>query len=185
VVLVTSDHGEAFMEHGRTHHNSTVYDEMLQVPFILRMPEDFDRSAIDTESLVTLEDIMPTLQAAAQLSPSRGIDGHNLIEPREVGTRSADLFLVARNDSTWPTFGLRTLRHKLILRSSGQGALYDLRHDPGETRDIKFDDPTRFLGLSQLLIQAITNPPSLVESEQQAAVTNRDEEMLRALGYVE
>ena len=39
VVLVTADHGEAFFEHGVQGHNSTLYDEMLHVPFILRLPE--------------------------------------------------------------------------------------------------------------------------------------------------
>ena len=48
-MLVTSDHGEAFLEHGRVGHNTTVYDEMLRVPFILRLPEEAVADHVDTE----------------------------------------------------------------------------------------------------------------------------------------
>jgi arylsulfatase A-like enzyme len=185
VVLVTSDHGEAFLEHGQTHHNSTVYDEMLHVPFVLRLPERFDRSAIDTDRLVTLSDIVPTLLAAAGLSAPPEIDGFDLTEPSSHRASASERFFVARNDNRWPVYGLRSLRWKLVLSSSGQGALYDLERDPGEHRDIKLDEVPRFLGLSQLLIQTVTSPPSLGSSEERAATADRDEEMLRALGYVE
>lgn len=38
LVLVASDHGEALFEHGRQGHNANVYEEMIRVPFLLRLP---------------------------------------------------------------------------------------------------------------------------------------------------
>ena len=78
VILVTSDHGEAFYEHHRMSHNNTVYDEMLRVPFILRLPEGFDRGGLDLDRMVTLADIVPTLLATASLEPDAILDGFNL-----------------------------------------------------------------------------------------------------------
>ncbi len=38
MVIVTSDHGEEFFEHGGTGHGFTFYEEMLRIPWILRFP---------------------------------------------------------------------------------------------------------------------------------------------------
>src|SRR4030095_12363055 len=47
IVLITGDHGEEFMEHGRWGHNSTFSEEQIRVPFVLwvpgRQPEEVNR----------------------------------------------------------------------------------------------------------------------------------------------
>ena len=52
IVLITSDHGEAFFEHGVQGHTSTLYDEMVHIPFILKIPGDHGTSNVDTDQLV-------------------------------------------------------------------------------------------------------------------------------------
>ena len=80
-VLVVSDHGEAFHEHGRMGHNSTVYEEMLRVPFILRLPAGERPSRVDTEMLVSLEDIVPTLLGLAGVRPASELSGGRTEQP--------------------------------------------------------------------------------------------------------
>ena len=38
LIIVCSDHGEAFDEHGVFGHISTVYDEMIKIPFLIKLP---------------------------------------------------------------------------------------------------------------------------------------------------
>ena len=39
VIVLTSDHGEEFLEHGGWWHGTTLYDEQLHVPLIVKLPE--------------------------------------------------------------------------------------------------------------------------------------------------
>ena len=65
VICVISDHGEEFMEHGRIGHGHGLYETLLQVPWILRVPgRDAERSSIP----VSLVDLFPTLTAAAGMN---------------------------------------------------------------------------------------------------------------------
>ncbi|HJO03974.1 MAG TPA: sulfatase-like hydrolase/transferase, partial [Acidobacteriota bacterium] len=65
IVLVTADHGEAFYEHGVQAHTTTLYDEMIHVPFMLRLPRRRDTSHVDTGRLVVLSDVVPTISVSS------------------------------------------------------------------------------------------------------------------------
>lgn len=185
VVLITSDHGEAFLEHGRMTHNSTVFDEMLHVPFVLRIPAWMDTSQVDTDRLVTLADIVPTLLATASIQPSLPLEGVNLLR-NEGDTRLHDTrYFVAANTDKPPLLGLRTRRWKLLLNGPGHGALFDLAEDPGETENIRFDNPALFAGMGMLLTHRLITPSTLAPSEESSEITEEDRKMLEALGYVE
>jgi arylsulfatase A-like enzyme len=184
VVLITSDHGEAFLEHGRTSHNSTVYDEMLHVPFILRVPEGFDRSGVDTDRLATLADILPTLLSVTPMQPPQGIEGVDLLN-RPDPTRSSDRYFVTRTTGAAPTFGLRTRNWKLILPGSGHGALFNLTKDPLERQNRRFVNRPVYLTLGQLLTTRLASPPSAIQPVEKREISETDREMLEALGYVE
>jgi arylsulfatase A-like enzyme len=183
VVLITADHGEAFLEHGRMHHNSTVYDEMLRVPFILRVPDWISTREVDVTRVATLADIVPTLLATAGIRPAAGLAGIDLLA--EAGAPASPRVVIATNTDKPPMLGLRTKRWKAILSPSGQGALFDLDRDPGERDNLVFDQGPTFAGLGLLLTQRATQPPSIGASSARAEVTDADREMLRALGYVD
>jgi arylsulfatase A-like enzyme len=79
VVLVVSDHGEAFFEHGEQGHNTTLFDEMLHIPFILRLPPRADVEHVDTGQVVALSDVVPTILGFVGLAPAPGVNGVDLI----------------------------------------------------------------------------------------------------------
>ncbi len=181
VVLVTSDHGEAFMEHGRMTHNSTLYSEMMHVPFVLRMPPGFDRSTIDTERLVTLADIAPTLLSAAGLKLPHSADSANLLAPNPF---NGDRFMVNQTATSPPIRGIRMLRWNLIMSPAGSGALFNLTTDPQERFNVRFDHPTRFAGLGMILDHRFGIPPQLIAAAETADITDEERALLEALGYV-
>jgi arylsulfatase A-like enzyme len=179
VVLVTADHGEAFLEHGRMSHNSTVYDEMLHVPFVLRLPAG-SRVSADLDRLASLADIVPTLLALAGARPEDLPDACNLLAPPDPGGR----FLVARTAGDSPLYALRTSRWKLLFAGSGMGALFNLAQDPGERRDLALQAPLVFSGLGQLLTERLSRTPRFTAAAEAAALAEENAEMLKALGYV-
>ncbi|MCP4249733.1 MAG: sulfatase, partial [bacterium] len=74
VVCVLADHGEEFMEHGRIGHGHGLYENLLRVPWILRVPGR-DGQRLTTQ--VSLIDLFPTLLAAAGLdagAPTPGVE---------------------------------------------------------------------------------------------------------------
>jgi arylsulfatase A-like enzyme len=179
VVLVTADHGEAFLEHGRMSHNSTVFDEMLHVPFVLRLPTG-RRTSADLDRLASLADIVPTLLATAGARHEDLPDGLNLLAPPAPGAR----FLIARTAGEPPLYALRTSRWKLVFADSGMGALFDLAKDPGEARDLSLQAPLVFSGLGQLLTERLSQPPRFTPAAEPAPLSEANAEMLKALGYV-
>ena len=185
VVLITADHGEAFLEHGFTGHNSTVFDEMLRVPFILHVPGWMDTSQVDTDGIVTLADIVPTLLGAAGITPGDRLAGVDLLSRGGGAADRRSRYFVAANTSMPPELGLRTSHWKAILLPSGQGRLYDVDDDPAEADNLVFDDPVTFAGLGLILTERATTPRSLAPITAGAQLSDEDREMLRALGYVD
>lgn len=181
VVLVTSDHGEGFLEHGRTSHNSTLYDEMLRVPFVLRLPEEL-RTTVDAGRLASLADIVPTLLATAGIRPDGPVDGINLLSPPTPADRGR--VVIARTPGAPPLYALRTSHWKLLLAGSGQGLLFNLEEDPGERRDLALQSPLVFTGLGQLLTERLAQPPHFAPAAEEQELAPADIEMLEALGYV-
>ena len=78
IVVLTSDHGELFGEHGEVNHY-TVYDENVLVPLMMAGPgfeDGLRRIALQVRSV----DIMPTLLDWVGLHPPEGLDGQSLLD---------------------------------------------------------------------------------------------------------
>ncbi len=181
VVLITSDHGEAFLEHGRLGHNSTVFDEMLRVPFIFRLPERLH--AAHEDELVTLADILPTMLSAAGGRPRSAVKGRDLLSVPEQASGAS--FFVARNDRNVPVTALRTPRWKLVRSGHNRVQLYDLLADPGEHTNVLHRRFAIAMGLERLLVQELQTRPTHDPAAPLAPADGDDAAMLRALGYAE
>ena len=75
-MVLTSDHGDEFLEHGGSGHHHTLYQELVHVPLIVRWPVHLP-SGRRVEETVSIVDIAPTLLAALELEhrdPLPGID---------------------------------------------------------------------------------------------------------------
>ncbi|TDI26990.1 MAG: hypothetical protein E2P06_01285 [Acidobacteria bacterium] len=78
LIVFMSDHGEEFLEHGRMFHGQTVYDELTQVPLIMRWPGAIPAGVVVDEN-VQLIDIMPTLLDLSGLPHPEGLQGRSLL----------------------------------------------------------------------------------------------------------
>ena len=125
VVIVTSDHGEEFGEHGGLLHRDLLYDVLLQVPLIVSGPgiEPARRS-----EPVSSVDIAPTVLELARIAAPAAMEGSSLLRPRRRGA------VIAQYGSS--RYAIRTREWKLIRSASGATELYDLRADPGERDNV-------------------------------------------------
>ncbi|MFN2377696.1 MAG: sulfatase [Candidatus Binatia bacterium] len=78
VVMIVSDHGDEFFEHGNKGHHRTVYDEVLHIPFALRLPGG-EHAGKTVDDQVTLLDVFPTLLDAAGFSVPGDAEGDSLV----------------------------------------------------------------------------------------------------------
>ncbi|MEO7330428.1 MAG: sulfatase-like hydrolase/transferase [Minicystis sp.] len=139
VLLVASDHGEAFGEHQTFQHTKTLYEELLRVPLIVEGPGISPRVI---EQRVGLIDLGPTLlDLLGQPTPGSYL-GQSLVPLLGGRSRILERPLVAEGRlrrALYTRDGLKVIddpRRTVV-------EVYDLQSDPGETRNLWGRDPAR------------------------------------------
>lgn len=141
VVVMFSDHGEAFGEHGVFGHTTTLYEEELRALLLVRAPGIEPR---DVSERVGLIDTYATVLNLARLDVDRPVASHSLV-PLMLGQPSsgheADRELIAEilPDGRFPYDRKAILRGRYKLHwwvREGRYQLFDLEEDPEERRDL-------------------------------------------------
>jgi arylsulfatase A-like enzyme len=81
-IMVTADHGEEFMEHGGFWHGTTLYDEQIRVPLILKLPHG-EGAGTRVTHWVESVDIMPTILRRSGVAIPEGVQGKDLMKATE------------------------------------------------------------------------------------------------------
>lgn len=143
VIVVTSDHGDAFMEHGFVSHSAAPYDELARVPLMIRLPGGREGGR-RVATQVRLIDVAPTLLDLAGAPRPGRMSGCSLVpliegRPEEWAAERPECAIapieIAEVEDGPPTLGLRAGRFKYIVGPAGE-ELYDLEADPGERHDL-------------------------------------------------
>lgn len=142
--FLVSDHGEAFMEHGFTLHNTTVYDEMTHVPLIMKPHKGFEPATKDIGALVELIDIYPTLADMLGVTLPKGtVDGVSFL-PLLTGQsdKTKDYAFCRSAHFITPILYVRGLQYKYIHNQMKETReLYDMLADPLESNNIIAERP--------------------------------------------
>ena len=157
VVVVMSDHGEAFGEHRfggerMYFHGQTIYDELLHVPLVIRVPGIAPRVV---EQPVMLVDLGPTLLDLVGRAPPPSMLGRTLVgamlgEPLPDAPVFAELLPAPSWNHKWRS--VRLGGYKLLdKQSEGSLELYDVGHDPTEQHDLAEAEPERVKALRAVL----------------------------------
>jgi arylsulfatase A-like enzyme len=189
-VFVTADHGEAFQEHGTTSHGSSLYDEQVRIPLIVKPPQGV--------RLPPLRDPVSLLDVTATVAAISGRDGfgsgRDLRQPAapgrvvEIEFRGGFRVVDGYGDTAnAPARAVVRGPWKLIERSGGY-ELYDVAADPGETVDRASEhaDLVRSL-ISSLAVEIPRGDHgdrTMPIPARPRAIAHDEEETLRALGYV-
>lgn len=180
VLVLVSDHGEEFWDHGSVLHSHTLYQELVHVPLIWRLPgARFGGRRVP--ALVRNMDVAPTILDLLAISAPSTFQGRSLLSlmrgeaaPVVVGIAEMEKARMII-DPPW----------KLVLESGGERRLFHLAADPGEHRDLSGQEPARTaamrLTLGKALASGMTEVRELAPEDADPALKER----LRALGYVE
>jgi arylsulfatase A-like enzyme len=155
VVVVVSDHGEEFKEHGSLGHGRDLYDEVTRVPLLvadLRKPAQERRVEAEVRSI----DVFPTLCALAGVLPPRGVQGAPLMPflSGEGGEGRPAISETIRFDAYRKSY--REPNAKLIVGlESNSRELYDLASDPEERINLWERRGQEALAMEQALFEQV------------------------------
>jgi choline-sulfatase len=146
VVVVTADHGDAFMEHGTFGHGRTLFDEEIRIPLVMSFPGRYGDPGIVAEQVRTI-DLAATILDLAHAAIPEGWEGMSLVGLMDKGERTETRRSVIPPDialtetsmrrGVLPVKSVRTLNWKIIVEpATGLVQTYDLRSDPGETANL-------------------------------------------------
>lgn len=183
-IIVTSDHGEEFQEHGRLKHGSQLYEESLRVPLLLVGP---GIPPGRVQALAQGIDLAPTALALLGLPVPPQLPGTDLrriaADRPERAVFAETASGIAPDGSPTDVRALRLERWKLIdLPALGRRELYDLATDPGERQARGAEDPAATdLAARLAAVVAAAPPPPRGSAAPDPGLLER----LRHLGYVE
>ena len=156
VIVFTADHGEEFQEHGGWWHGTTLYEEQMKVPLLIKRTGGEGAGKVDSRLVRTL-DIAPTMMAAAGLPVDREFMGRDLFDG-EVWENK--IFAEEDLEGNFLTV-LRIDNWKLIQanpdnpRGLAPIELYDLDRDPFETQNLAEQESAKVREMVELLEQEI------------------------------
>lgn len=192
--VITSDHGEEFLDHGSYGHGHSIFQELLGVPLIFHHPGRLPQGRRVSHAVSTMN-IAPTILALTGVNGLSRAEGRSLVPdllgqvvpgPQVAFSDFQDIRRVARAG-----------RYKLVVRANLSSVMFDLEADPGETQERDVSDfPVagryarvmlgQFLGAQnrgQWLRARQDEVQSLEAGEAEMDEVTRAQ--LRALGYVQ
>jgi arylsulfatase A-like enzyme len=205
LVIVTSDHGECFGEHGWYQHSSpSLYEPAIRIPLIIRFPDAFPPGE-RVLTPVSIVDLFPTIAGLLGHTPAflqEQFQGHSLV-PESLAAHK-DRFVIAESfghyvdriqelnpgaDFTKYDYSMRALwwrQWKLIRRSSEFHELYSLRDDPYEMTNLWSEESDLARTLSKKMEDWLASFDPHIRNGESRVETQEDvKERLRALGYLE
>ncbi len=189
LVVVVSDHGEEFLSHGWLGHARTLYDELVRVPLILRIPGHRGGARV-VETPVSLASLTPTILELVGLDPPGARFQASSLVPLLTGEASpgdgiayseVDLNVLAAHKRAIATKQFKLIRDNV----SGEIELYDLTRDPHEQQNLADRLPDIVESLLRELERRIALAPQGLVTPGERSFSEEELMGLRSLGYIE
>jgi len=196
LIIVTSDHGDEFWEHGSIEHGHTLYNELIHVPLIVKLPESMAASngtVKQIETTVSTQSIFPTIMELCQIEYNKddvsispltslwGANSHTFNQQPIISTGlkySEDRISIIFDDFKYIRF-----------LSSNKEELYDLANDPMEQNSLVAERPDMIDRARRLLKQHNETAANLkdrfgIRVSEDLDLPKDVLERLRSLGYI-
>lgn len=210
VIIILSDHGEEFFEHGGFGHGESYYEEMMRVPLIMVLPEDFNCSGLVVEDRVCLLDILPTILDLTGLPELGFCEGMSILPAiRGQSLPERVLYFEAEDaenklgmldkDNKYIFNGMPPLEKRFLPNFKFQHYLstiikykgeeyYDLQSDVDEVNNVYYElsDDLRVKLRKSTIESYLTRYNEFLENKinDNKSLTEEELERLHALGYV-
>ena len=198
VIVIASDHGEAFFEHEGEGHARNLYWEVQDVPLIIAPPVAIQGGIVVSEPVANI-DIWPTVLDLVGLPPLPDAEGQSLMPlilaaaglgevPPELKGRA----LIAQLDRSWgqtagssdEIISLRQEPYRFIMSRERpeETELFDHGADPGEQSDLSQVDSEVAAGFAEDVANFLAEPSQDWENPE-VEIDEMMRAQLRALGY--
>jgi len=198
LLIVTSDHGEEFRDHGYFGHGLTLYDEVLHVPLIMRFPMMLPEG-VRVQGQVQSLDLFPTILGLVGLEATKyNLPGRDLLGMIHAGAADPLSMIAETSMSGEPRYALRNGDYKLVtpyeldfganLKIDKPEEVFDLRVDPLERNNLAQSHPK----MAEILRREMAEQMEAIRQRTAAGKTfSRSEQLsaqeierLRSLGYL-
>ena len=188
VLVVTSDHGTEFGEHGGIGHARSVYDDQVHVPLIFRHPR-LATGGKRISAVVPLLDLAPTLLELAGAAPPASFRGRSLVpflrgetppstEPRVFAEQLWGARQTLLRDGRWAW-----------IKTPKGTELYDMSVDPHQQKDLAPSDAQRAADgdkrIDAFRKACAAEQQALRAGGESAPLDPQRKRALEALGYVQ
>lgn len=196
LLILTSDHGENILDHGLMDHQYCLYDTLLKVPLVLRLPSYFEGGK-SAEAVVQTTDIFPTVMEVLGIETEVNVQGRSLLR--------ANTGRLAYSEYAAPQPGMEAIYRKypagnfhrfdrsllsvrrdnwkFISASDGKEELYDLGQDPFEENDVAGSVPEVESALRAACAEWKERYWSEDAAGTEASMSGEIRKRLEALGY--
>ncbi len=199
LIIIGADHGEEFLDHGGTLHQTSLYDELVRAPLIFHYPKHFPRGQRITTQVQNM-DIAPTLLELASLPAVEDFRGRSLLSLIQGKLDVDDAFSFAHLDISsfnlgcddWKQSILRTV---YMARSNEEKLIYDplnesfeyynLLEDPKEQNDIFTHSALEDRPIKNALLNLYAQMERRPDDSQKMELEQETLDRLEALGYID
>ncbi len=188
VVVITSDHGEEFREHGQFIHIQP-YVENLAIPLMIKLPGQAS-AGTRLSGIAETVDLMPTLLDIAGIDVPPYLQGKSLL-PMITTRRPVRQYALGSDKAKRHRFSLRTEGYTLIHNvKTGASQLFDRANDPGELREVGQDHPELLAAMRAQLLEMVAANRALGAELKTTGrlghtiLSQEEQEELRAIGYL-
>jgi arylsulfatase A-like enzyme len=209
LIIITSDHGEEFLEHGMLDHGYNLYAESINIPLIIKYPQQTTKKVVNQQ--VSLIDIMPTILSLLNIPHPEQTIGEPLITPNGKTANIADRFLFTelergnRNMKAILTkewkyiFNYKAKKEefpKRLKRAWNENwkyifsykevieGLYNRKRDLQEQVNLIRVESSLGKQLNEQLNKWVTTTPRYPANRIEITPSQETEEQLKALGYI-
>jgi arylsulfatase A-like enzyme len=211
MIIIAGDHGEEFLDHGKTFHGQSVYGELTDVTLIFWAPQYLPKNKVVPET-VEMVDLMPTILELCNLQGPKEMQGESLVplfrNVSDAHTAEASEWKQRPAISERPNTGedngapppynyeaysiisgqWKLIHNKLPQEGQPEFELFDRKNDPYDHHDVAANHPEIVHKLSReidLWKQHAEAAKLKSDSESTQNMTPEEIERMRALGYIQ
>jgi arylsulfatase A-like enzyme len=174
LIVLHTDHGEEFWDHGGFEHNHTLFDELLHVALWFRPPGGWGEGPHHVSDLVSLLDLAPTIYDVVDVPHDDwpvmdGVSLRPFLDPEQsarvpalestLADRPLHAGYLMYDAERWAVF--YHMGKYILHTTSGEEELYDLGSDPGETHNLAASDVAELAAWRERLARATGWPVEL------------------------
>lgn len=192
LIVITSDHGEEFLEKDQLGHGSNLFGETINIPLIVKLPQRFQKTEIKRH--VSLLDVTPTILQSIDIKPPEQTLGKSLLQTndllfwlKKILLRSDTIkYNFSEMDTSSTLKAIITPEWKYIYdykRESGK--LYNIQVDPLELHDLVNKRVEESSHLKERLFRWVSTAKKYPTRKQDFQLTSEEKEKLKGLGYIQ